>query len=434
MFLPKEVIRAKRDGSKLRCRHREVRLRITDRSVGDAQAAAFAMLCSSEEWRSRARCVDRAMSRSGTLMQWDRSDLHGPVVDKHSTGGVGDKVSLMLAPLVAPCGAQYRYLGAGLGHTGGTFASWRAPRLSTCPDNNLFRKVVAESSAAIIGQTSDLAPADGRLYAIRDVTATVESIPLITASILSKKLAAGLDALVMDVTFGNGAFMNDLAQAEELAHSIVAVARGAGLVTTALLTDMNQVLDAPPATRSRVETTIGARTSDRQAHQGAVARRRDLRTAAWPPTRSARILWLQREPRQAPSFPGDVTALGDLRLVAIRSPSAVGAVTKYHAEPRGYVQSMDTIPLVLAVVALGGGVAVGVEIDTFVAHRCLASASTRTANGRLPSCTPDRIVGRCRRAVRRHVPWRCSGEWTVVASRSSSSHASIVFHYRCSAV
>ena len=170
--------------------------------------------------------------------------MPGPVIDKHSTGGVGDKVSLILAPIIAACGGFCPMIsGRGLGHTGGTLDKLEAiPGYRTDPDADLFRRTVAGVGCAIIGQTDDLAPADRRLYAIRDVTATVESIPLITASILSKKLAAGLDALVMDVKFGSGAFLTDLEAARRLADSIVAVANGAGLATTALLTDMNQVL------------------------------------------------------------------------------------------------------------------------------------------------------------------------------------------------
>ena len=227
-FLPQEIIRAKRDGLVLSDAQIEQFVAgLTDRSIGDGQAAAFAMAVFFRGMNIDERvALTRAMSQSGTTMHWDRADLHGPVVDKHSTGGVGDKVSLMLAPLVASCGAHVPMIsGRGLGHSGGTFDKLESiPGYQATPDNALFHKVVSEVGCAIIGQTSDLAPADGRLYAIRDVTATVESIALITASILSKKLAAGLDGLVMDVTFGNGAFMTDLGQAEELAHSIVSVA------------------------------------------------------------------------------------------------------------------------------------------------------------------------------------------------------------------
>ena len=165
-------------------------------------------------------------------------------LDKHSTGGVGDVVSLMLGPMVAACGGYVPMIsGRGLGHTGGTLDKFDAiPGYQTTPLNALFKKVVKEVGVAIIGQTADLAPADKRFYGIRDVTATVESIPLITASILSKKLAAGLEALVMDVKVGSGAFMPTYEKSEELAKSIVAVANGAGCRTSAVLTDMNQVL------------------------------------------------------------------------------------------------------------------------------------------------------------------------------------------------
>jgi thymidine phosphorylase len=175
------------------------------------------------------------------VIEWDADR---PVLDKHSTGGVGDKVSLMLAPIVAACGGAVPMIsGRGLGHTGGTLDKLDAvPGYDTTPDVETLKRVVAEAGCAIVGQTGDLAPADRRLYAIRDATGTVESIPLIVASILSKKLAAGLQALVMDVKFGSGAFMAERGAAEELARALVEVAGGAGLPTVALLTDMDEVL------------------------------------------------------------------------------------------------------------------------------------------------------------------------------------------------
>jgi thymidine phosphorylase len=185
-----------------------------------------------------------AMANSGTVLDWSEEGLDGPVVDKHSTGGVGDKVSFMLAPIAAACSCYVPMIsGRGLGHTGGTTDKAECiPGYETAPDFATFRKVVKSAGCAIIGQTSDLAPADRRLYSIRDVTGTVESVPLITASILSKKIAAGLDALVMDVKVGNGAFMDSDEKARELADSIIATAATAGLRTHAIITDMNEVL------------------------------------------------------------------------------------------------------------------------------------------------------------------------------------------------
>jgi thymidine phosphorylase len=184
------------------------------------------------------------MAASGTILQWRAEELGGPVVDKHSTGGVGDKVSFLLAPIVAACGGFVPMIsGRGLGHTGGTLDKIDSiPGYRSTPDLATFEKVVRSVGCAIIGQTSDLAPADRRLYAIRDVTGTVESIPLITASILSKKIAAGLNALVMDVKVGSGAFMASMEQARALARSIIATAAGAGLKCHALITDMNETL------------------------------------------------------------------------------------------------------------------------------------------------------------------------------------------------
>ena len=245
-MLPQEVIRAKRDGRALA--DQEIAFfvaGITDGSIGEGQAAAFAMavfFCGMT--RAETVALTCAMRDSGSVLDWSDADLPGPALDKHSTGGVGDKLSLMLAPIVAACGGAVPMIsGRGLGHSGGTLDKMDAiPGYTTAPDNALFRRVVREVGCAVIGQTADLAPADRRLYSIRDVTATVESIPLITSSILSKKLAAGLAGLVMDVKFGSGAFMGTAQDARALAESIVAVANGAGCRTTALLTDMNEVL------------------------------------------------------------------------------------------------------------------------------------------------------------------------------------------------
>lgn len=243
-MLPQEVIRKKRDGGILS--QEEIAffvLGISSGAVSEGQISALAMaIFFNGMERDEAVALTLAMRDSGTVLDW--SDLPGPVVDKHSTGGVGDNVSLMLAPIVAACGAFVPMIsGRGLGHTGGTLDKMDSiPGYTTQPDNALFRKVVRETGTAIIGQTADLAPADKRFYGIRDVTATVESIPLITASILSKKLAAGLQSLVLDVKTGNGAFMAKSKDAVKLAESLVAVANGAGLKTTALITDMNQSL------------------------------------------------------------------------------------------------------------------------------------------------------------------------------------------------
>ena len=245
-LLPQEIIRHKRDGRTLS--DEEIYLMVaglTSGEIGDAQIAAFAMAIFFQGMNMEERItLTQAMTRSGQVMNWSDQNLPGPVVDKHSTGGVGDKVSLMLAPIVAACGGFVPMIsGRGLGHTGGTLDKLDSiPGYNSTPDKQQFQRVVKDVGCAIIGQTDDLAPADGRLYSIRDITATVESIPLITASILSKKLAAGLDGLVMDVKTGSGAFVADIGMARELAESIVAVANGANLPTSALITDMNQVL------------------------------------------------------------------------------------------------------------------------------------------------------------------------------------------------
>src|SRR3989339_46100 len=245
-MLAQEIIRIKRDGQTLARSHIDAFVHgLVDGSWSEGQAAALAMAMFLKGM-SRLETVDltQAMTHSGLVMDWRAAHLHGPVLDKHSTGGVGDKVSLMLAPIVAACGGVVPMIsGRGLGHTGGTLDKLTSiPGYQCAPDLSTLHSALKSAGCAIIGQTAELAPADRRLYAIRDVTATVESVPLITASILSKKLAAGLQGLVMDVKVGNGAFADSLAMATTLAESLVQVANGAGLPTRAWLTDMNQVL------------------------------------------------------------------------------------------------------------------------------------------------------------------------------------------------
>jgi len=237
-----ELILRKRDGHELSDREIALFVRgISNQQVSDAQIAAFTMavwFCGLSQ--SELRSLTLAMRDSGTVLKW--CDLDGPVVDKHSTGGVGDLVSLVLAPLVAACGAYVPMIsGRGLGHTGGTLDKLESiPGFHTSPSEAEFQRLVKKNGLSIIGQTEKLAPADGRIYAVRDVTATVASTPLIVSSILSKKLAEGLDALVMDIKVGNGAFMKTLEDARKLADCVCRTAHDAGLACDALITDMSQ--------------------------------------------------------------------------------------------------------------------------------------------------------------------------------------------------
>jgi thymidine phosphorylase len=255
--LASEVIRRKRDGHALTPEEIGFLVDgITDGSLSDAQVGALAMALFLRGMEKDERvALTSAMTHSGEVLRWD---LGRPVLDKHSTGGVGDKVSLMLAPIVAACGGAVPMIsGRGLGHTGGTLDKLDSvPGYVTKPEVDRLQRVVEEVGCAIVGQTAEVAPADRRLYAIRDATGTVESLPLIVASILSKKLAAGLDALVMDVKFGSGAFLPGREQADELARALVEVAGGAGLPTVALLTDMNEVLGTTAGNAVEVRESI----------------------------------------------------------------------------------------------------------------------------------------------------------------------------------
>ncbi len=244
MLLPQELIKAKRDGQELAAGAiRDFVDGIAKDRVSDAQIAAFAMAVYFQGMSmAEQSLLTLAMRDSGRCMRWD--GLPGPVLDKHSTGGVGDLVSLVMAPMLAACGAFIPMIsGHGLGHTGGTLDKLESiPGFNIKPSHQVFDNAVRQAGLAITGQGSDLAPADGRIYAIRDVTATVDSTPLIVASILSKKLAEGLDGLVLDIKTGNGAFMRERNRARDLAANLIQVAAAAGLPARALITDMNQPL------------------------------------------------------------------------------------------------------------------------------------------------------------------------------------------------
>lgn len=367
MRLAQEIIAAKRDGAALDAADiRQIVAGISDGSVGEGQAAAFAMAVFFRDMdRNERVALTLAMRDSGAVLNWD--DLPGPALDKHSTGGVGDAVSLPLAAAVAACGGFVPMIsGRGLGHTGGTLDKLDAvPGYATQPGVALFRKVVREQGCAIIGQTADLAPADKRLYAIRDVTGTVESIPLITASILSKKLAAGLHGLAMDVKFGSGAFMADAGRAGDLARALVGVAHGAGLPTTALLTDMEEPLASSAGNALEVAYALdhlsGARREPR-FHAVTVALGAEMlllgglaRDAA---EATARVEDAFASGAAAERFARMVAALGgpaDLLEKPARHLAAAPLARPVFPDRAGAVQSIDTRGVGLAVVALGGG-------------------------------------------------------------------------------
>lgn len=227
---------------------------LATRAVSDAQAGAFAMAVCLNGLSDEGRvALTEGMRDSGDVMKWD---LPGPVVDKHSSGGVGDSVSLILAPALAACDVFVPMVsGRGLGHTGGTLDKLDAiPGLSTAQTAAKFRAITRDVGCAIVGATNAIAPADKRLYAVRDVTATVESVDLICASILSKKLATGLDGLVLDVKSGSGAFMKTPEDAEHLARALTSTANGAGTATAAFITDMSQPL--APSMGNAVEVAV----------------------------------------------------------------------------------------------------------------------------------------------------------------------------------
>jgi pyrimidine-nucleoside phosphorylase len=239
-----ELIKAKRDGKSLS--PQEIEQFISGYAQGTVADYQMAAMCMAVFFRglsgSELGVWTRAMLQSGEVL--DLSDIPGVKVDKHSTGGVGDKVSLCLAPLAAACGVRVPMVaGRGLGHTGGTVDKLESiPGFQVNLSTGEFRKLVREVGACLIGQTDSLAPADKKLYALRDVSGTVECIPLIASSIMSKKLAEGIDALVLDVKVGSGAFMKDISSARTLARTLIDVGNQMGKAVVALLTNMDQPL------------------------------------------------------------------------------------------------------------------------------------------------------------------------------------------------
>ncbi|GJD64066.1 thymidine phosphorylase [Methylobacterium frigidaeris] len=365
-LLPQELIRLKRDGHALPPEAIEAFIAgLTEGRVTEGQAAAFAMAVFFRGLSLPERvALTRAMTRSGTVLDWD---LPGPVVDKHSTGGVGDTVSLALAPMVASCGGYVPMIaGRGLGHTGGTLDKLDSiPGYISQPDVGLFRRVTREVGCAVIGQTPDLAPADRRLYAIRDVTGTVESLDLITASILAKKLAAGLQGLVMDVKAGSGAFMARTEDAYGLAESLVTVANGAGMPTRALLTDMDQPLASVAGNAAEVAYAIDYLTGRRREprfHAVTLALGAEMLVLGTLspdiPAATARLEEALASGRAAETFSRMVAALGGPSDLVAQPERHLPAppVTRPVVPPRaGRVTVIATRAVGVAVIGLGGG-------------------------------------------------------------------------------
>lgn len=243
-MLPQWIIEKKRDGASLTDEEIGFFVRgYVDGAIPDYQMAALAMAVAVRGMTfDETRSLTKGMLESGIVI--DTSSVHQPKIDKHSTGGIGDKISLILAPLVASCGVAVPMIsGRGLGITGGTLDKLEAiPGYRVNLTEEEFLRVVGECGCSIVGASDRIAPADKKLYALRDVTGTVSSIPLIVASILSKKMAAGLEGIVFDVKWGQGAFMKTKQSAKKLARALVEVSRLSKLRSTALLTDMNQPL------------------------------------------------------------------------------------------------------------------------------------------------------------------------------------------------
>ena len=366
-MLPQEIIRKKKDGLPLSDSEIQYYIEgISNGSVSESHIAAFCMAVmfkgmSTEETFS----LTDHMVKSGDKLNWN--DLNGPVVDKHSTGGVGDKVSIMLAPIVASCGIYTPMIsGRGLGHTGGTLDKLESiPGYNTTPDNSLFRRIVKNVGCAIIGQTSNLAPADKVIYGVRDVTATVESIPLITASILSKKLAAGLDGLVMDIKTGNGAFADNFDFARNMGNCIIEVAKQFGMNTSAIITDMNQPLGGTVGNTLEIIEVIDYLKCMRQEprlHEVVLTLAAEMLAVAGLVDSTDDGFQKAKEilgsGKAAETFEKMVSELGGPNNILQNTDShfeSASVVKPILAHQSGFISQINTRAVGLAVVELGGG-------------------------------------------------------------------------------
>ncbi len=387
-----EIILRKREGEELTVEELEFMvLGFVDGRVLDYQMSAFLMATFfSGATDSETEALTRIMLNSGEVL--DMSGVPGPKVDKHSTGGVGDKLSLIVAPVAAAVGVRVPMLsGRGLGHTGGTLDKLESiPGMRTDFEPAKFAELVADVGMAIVGQSPQLAPADRKMYALRDVTATVECVPLIVGSILSKKLAAGLDALVLDVKGGRGAFMGDIEQAGRLASALVRTAGRLGLPAVALLTDMASPLGRTVGNalevRESIEVLKGDGPADVRETSLVLASRMILMGGLASSAEEAEVLATEAldDGRAMEVFSRFVSAQGGDAGV-IENPDVLpraAAVAEVLAPGDAFVSGVDALTVGLAATGLGAGRrTVDETVDPAVGIEIVAPIGTAVSKG-----------------------------------------------------
>ncbi len=405
-FLPQQFLAQIRDG--IPPSAQDIRTFIAGIGTGKtspAQIGAFVMAVYLKGLgKDEIVTLTKAVRDSGDVMRWN---LDGPVLDKHSTGGVGDNVSLLLGPVIAACGGYVPMIsGQGLGHTGGTLDKFSAiPGYNVNADNDLFRRAVKDIGCAIIGQTGALAPADKVMYAIRSATASVGSLPLITASILSKKLAEGLDGLVLDIKCGSGAIMNNFEDAKALATSLITIANGAGVKTSGIITDMSEPLASAAGNAVEVRNIINHFHGKRDArlHEVTVALCADMLVLGGLANNEAdgraKVEAVFDNGKAADVFARMVAALGgpnDLIQNPDKYLDTAPIITDIKAESTGIVSAIDTRKLGTAVIVLGGGrKSPNDQIDYAVGFDHIAPIGTKIEKGdvlaRIHARTDDHV-------------------------------------------
>jgi pyrimidine-nucleoside phosphorylase/thymidine phosphorylase len=413
---PQDVIRKKRDGEELSRAEIDFFIGgITNDGIADYQVSALLMaifLNGMNEAEQQA--LTEAMLRSGITL--DFSGIAKPKADKHSTGGVGDKTSLIIAPLVAACGVCVPMIsGRGLGHTGGTLDKLESiPGYRVNLSTKEFREVLEQVGFAMAGQTAELAPADKKMYALRDATSTVEAIPLIVASIISKKGAAGLDAMVIDVKVGSGAFMREEARARALAKALVKTGNSCGIRTRALLTDMNQPLGRAVGNSLEVKECIellrgeaepGARpvldlSLELSAHMLVLARVDDSLEAA-----HARLQRVLDAGKALECFRQNIAAQGGDARVCDDPASFLPLVSdsiKVESPSSGFITAIETTEIGHAIAALGGGrVRIDDKIDPTVGFIAEKKIGDKVERGALLGTVYARDQSRARETAAR---------------------------------